>query len=390
MYYTHFNDLSDTTSAKEIRIYDLKEYFINLFTQEGETIDSLSMKDEIYRKKMQAFHVLSGLLQQVILYAYLIYCVVQKGLGIGTMTIYLSTVSKISTALTVVFNQFLEIKRYCLDITEYMSFMSIPTSQEKSGRYTPVFDASSIIEFKNVSFKYPDADEYILKDISFKVNKGETIAFIGGTGSGKSTLVNLIPRFYDAGSGEILVDGENVRDYKLTDLHNLLGYVSQKAFMFSSSVLENITYGKSLKKIDEEAVLKSLEVSQAKPFVDSMPDGVNSFIARGGTNVSGGQKQRLSIARAIARDPEIYIFDDTFSALDYKTDFKLRQELRKHTKEATVLIVAQRIGTIIDASKIVVLDEGKIVDIGTHKELLERCSLYKEIATSQLDMEELQ
>ena len=247
------------------------------------------------------------------------------------------------------------------------------------------------VEFKNVSFKYPDADEYLLKNISFKVNKGETIAFIGSTGGGKSTLVNLVPRFYDVTVGRILVDGVNVKDYKLETLHNKIGYISQKAVMFTGSVKSNVSYGDNGKKSPTlNKIKEAIEVAQGTEFVTKMDKKYDSHIARGGTNISGGQKQRLSIARAIARDPEIYIFDDSFSALDYKTDLALRQELKKYTKDATSLIVAQRIGTIIHADKIVVLDKGECVGIGTHKELLKKCKVYKEIALSQLSKEELE
>ena len=211
------------------------------------------------------------------------------------------------------------------------------------------------VEFKNVSFKYPDADEYLLKNISFRVNKGETIAFIGSTGSGKSTLINLVPRFYDATDGEVLVDGINVKDYKQSALNNKLGYVPQKAFMFTATVSENVAYGDNGKKqITKDQIKKAIDVAQGTDFVNDMEDKYDSHIARGGTNVSGGQKQRLAIARAIARDPEIYIFDDSFSALDFKTDAVLRKELKKYTKYATSMIVAQRIGTIINADKIAV------------------------------------
>ena len=245
------------------------------------------------------------------------------------------------------------------------------------------------VEFKNVSFKYPDADEYLLKDISFSAKKGEVVAFIGSTGSGKSTLINLIPRFYDATDGEVLVDGVNVKDYKSDKLHSIVGYISQKAFMFTGSIKDNITFGMGKKKIKKEKVEESLKVAQAWEFVSKLEDGIDSHIARGGTNVSGGQKQRLSIARAIVRNPEIYIFDDTFSALDYKTDLALRRHLKKYTKDATCLIVAQRIGTIMNADKIVVLEKGQCVGIGTHKELLKNCDVYKEIALSQLGEEEI-
>ena len=246
------------------------------------------------------------------------------------------------------------------------------------------------VEFKNVSFKYPDAEEYMLKNISFKANKGETIAFIGSTGSGKSTLINLVPRFYDATEGEVLVDGINVKEYSQTTLRNKLGYIPQKAVMFSGSINENISYGNNGKeKPNQIQIEKAIEVAQGKEFVETMEGKYEAHIAQGGTNISGGQKQRLAIARAIARNPEIYIFDDSFSALDYKTDFILRKELKKHTKDATNLIVAQRIGTIKDADQIIVLEEGEMVGKGTHKELLQNCEVYKEIAYSQLSKEEL-
>ncbi len=246
-----------------------------------------------------------------------------------------------------------------------------------------------IVEFKNVSFKYPDADEYMLENISFKVNKGETIAFIGSTGSGKSSLINLVPRFYDVTDGEILVDGINIKDYSLEELHNKIGYVPQKAIMFTGTVKSNVSYGDNGKKHNVNKIKEAVKVAQAKDFVEKMDNSYDSHIARGGTNVSGGQKQRLAIARAIYKDPEIYIFDDSFSALDYKTDFELRKALKKYTKDATSMIVAQRIGTIMHADKIVVLDKGKCVGIGTHKELLKTCEVYKEIALSQLKEEEL-
>ncbi len=260
----------------------------------------------------------------------------------------------------------------------------------KDGTFEGTTEEEGTIEFKNVSFKYPDADEYLLKNISFKANKGETIAFIGSTGSGKSTLINLIPRFYDATEGEILIDGINVRDYKQSTLHNKIGYVPQKAVMFTGSVTENVSYGDNGQgDITEEKVKEAIRVAQGTDFVEKMEEQYNSHIARGGTNISGGQKQRLAIARAIARNPEIYIFDDSFSALDYKTDATLRRELKRYTKEATSIIVAQRIGTILNADKIVVLDNGNCVGIGTHKELLKSCDVYKEIALSQLSEEEL-
>ena len=255
---------------------------------------------------------------------------------------------------------------------------------------TNIKDAKGTVEFKNVSFKYPDADEYILKDISFTANTGETVAFIGSTGSGKSTLVNLIPRFYDVTDGQILVNGVNVKDYSEEYLNNIIGYVPQKAVMFSGTVASNVSYGSSKNgKPTKKKIEEALKVSQAYEFVSKLDKKENSNIAQGGTNVSGGQKQRLSIARTVARDPEIYIFDDSFSALDYKTDSVLRKELKKYTKDATSLIVAQRIGTIMHADRILVLDKGRCVGIGTHAELMKKCKIYKEIALSQLTKEEL-
>ena len=260
----------------------------------------------------------------------------------------------------------------------------------KNGTFTGDTKEKGTVEFKNVSFKYPDADEYLLKDISFTAKKGETVAFIGSTGSGKSTLINLIPRFYDVTDGEVLVDGVDVKEYDEAHLHNKIGYISQKAIMFTGTVSENVSYGDNgREKPTEEQIKKAIEVAQGTDFVEKMDKKYDAHIARGGTNVSGGQKQRLSIARAIARDPEIYIFDDSFSALDYKTDATLRKELKKYTKDATSMIVAQRIGTIINADKIIVLDKGRCVGQGTHKELLKKCEVYKEIALSQLSEEEL-
>ena len=246
---------------------------------------------------------------------------------------------------------------------------------------------SASVVFDHVSFKYPDADEYVLKDISFEAKEGETIAFIGSTGSGKSTLINLIPRLYDVTEGKVLIDGVDVRDYDLNSLYKKIGYVPQRGVLFSGTVKSNINFGDN--NADDETIKHSISIAQASNFVSKMPKGIDSPIAQGGTNVSGGQKQRLSIARAVARKPEIFIFDDSFSALDYKTDAKLRAALKKHTGKVTKFIVAQRIGTIKDADKIIVLDSGNMVGMGTHEELLKKCPVYKEIALSQLSKEEL-
>lgn len=284
-----------------------------------------------------------------------------------------------------------------------MIFMILPRAEVSASRINEVLDTDirvkdgnvetksevGTVEFKNVSFKYPDAEEYVLRNISFKANKGDTVAFIGSTGSGKSTLVNLIVRFYDVTDGEILIDGVNIKDYKLEYLYKLIGYVPQRAVLFNETVNSNIRYGEAMEEISDKKIVEAARVAQADEFISKMDDGYESHIAQGGTNVSGGQKQRLAIARAIAKNPEIYIFDDSFSALDYKTDAVLRSELKKYTKDATSLIVAQRIGTIMNADKIIVLDNGESVGVGTHKELLKSCEVYKQIALSQLSKEEL-
>ena len=249
-------------------------------------------------------------------------------------------------------------------------------------------EARGKVEFKNVSFRYPDADYDVITDIDLVANPGETTAFIGSTGSGKSTLINLIPRFYDVTDGELLVDGVNIKDVDLHELREKIGFVPQKGVLFTGTIKDNIKYGNE--NISDEDISKALDVAQATEFVSKLKGGVDYDISQGGTNVSGGQKQRLSIARAIAKNPDIYVFDDSFSALDFKTDAKLRGELAKITKDKTVLIVAQRISTIMNADKIVVLDEGRVVGIGTHKELMKNCNVYKEIALSQLSKEELE
>jgi len=287
-----------------------------------------------------------------------------------------------------------------------MMFVMLPRASVSAKRINEVLDTDSTIldgnetsgmpgrvgevTFDHVHFKYPDAAEYVLEDISFTAKQGETVAFIGSTGSGKSTLINLVPRFFDVTEGEVLIDGVNVKDYKLEALYNKIGYVPQKAVLFKGTVSSNVAYGDNGGDgYSGDEIKKAVQIAQGTDFVENMEGGYNASIAQGGTNVSGGQKQRLAIARAVCRKPEIYIFDDSFSALDYKTDRVLRNELKKQTSGVTSLIVAQRIGTIMDADRIIVLDEGKIVGTGTHKELLRDCAVYKEIAMSQLSEEEL-
>ncbi|MDD5887978.1 MAG: ABC transporter ATP-binding protein [bacterium] len=382
------------SGIRVIRAFNAEEYQFNKFKEVNDDLTKMQLFNQ------RCFAIMSPIMNLVMngltLGIYIIGAfLIQKAGMLDKITLFSNMIVFSSYGMQVIMS-FLMLA---------MIFMMVPRAEISAKRINEVLDEeislpegdfsgntkeTGTVEFKNVSFKYPDADEYVLKNISFKVNKGETIAFIGSTGSGKSTLINLVPRFYDATEGEVLVDGVNVKEYNSETLHNKLGYVPQKAVMFTGTVRENVSYGDNGKgEVSLNKVKEAIEVAQGTDFIEKMEGKYESHIARGGTNVSGGQKQRLAIARAIARDPEIYIFDDSFSALDYKTDSVLRKELKKYTKDATSLIVAQRIGTIINADKIVVLDEGNCVGIGTHKELLKNCEVYKEIALSQLSKEEL-
>ncbi len=384
------------TGIRVVRAFNAEEYQQNKFEEVNNKLTNMQLFNQ------KAFAVLSPVMYLVMYFL--------------TLAIYFVGAYLIKDAMMTekirLFGDMVVFSSYSMQVIMSflmlaMIFMMLPRAQVSAERINEVLDEEitvrdgkinehktkerGTVEFKNVSFKYPDADEYLLENISFKVNQGETVAFIGSTGSGKSTLINLVPRFYDVTEGEVLVDGVNVKEYTQEFLHNIIGYIPQKAVMFNASVTENVSYGDNGKgKITEEKIKKAIEVAQGKEFVEKLENQYNTQIAQGGTNLSGGQKQRLSIARAIARDPEIYIFDDSFSALDYKTDSELRKELKKYTNHATNLIVAQRIGTIMNADKIVVLDDGICVGQGTHKELLQNCEVYKQIALSQLSQKELE
>ncbi|MBQ9181751.1 MAG: ABC transporter ATP-binding protein [Bacilli bacterium] len=385
----------EITGIRVVRAFNAEKYSEERFDEVNNTLT-----------KTQLFTQRSFAIMQPVMFIVLYFLT----LGIYFVGAYLIDGALMSEKLTL-FGDMVVFSSYAMQVIMSflmlaMIFMMLPRAGVSASRINEVLDTDitikegnfdgntkekGTVEFKNVSFKYPDAEDYLLRDISFKANKGETVAFIGSTGSGKSTLINLVPRFYDATEGEVLIDGVNVKEYKEYALNNKIGYVSQKAFMFDGTISSNVSYGDNGKDdVTPEQIKKAISVAQATEFVETMEDSYDSHIAQGGTNVSGGQKQRISIARAIARNPEIYIFDDSFSALDYKTDLSLRKELKKYTKDATCLIVAQRIGTIMNADKIVVLDNGKCVGIGTHKELLKKCDVYKEIALSQLSKEELE
>lgn len=390
------NDVTreNITGIRVIRAFNAEKYQEKRFEEVNEDLTSTQLSN------FKTFAIMDPIMTSVMHF---------QSLGIYFVGAYLIMNAGMMEKMTlfsnmVVFSSYgLQVIMSFLMLT--MIFMILPRAQVSANRIGEVLEEEitvtsgtfqgktnekGTIRFEHVSFKYPDADEYVLQDISFEVKQGETVAFIGSTGSGKSTLINLIPRFYDVTEGNIYVDGVDVKEYDLSTLHNKIGYVPQRAVMFTGSIQENVSYGDNgKKKPTKEEMRKAIEVAQAKEFVEKTEDQLDSHIARGGTNISGGQKQRLAIARAIARDPEIYIFDDSFSALDYQTDAKLRQELKKHTKEATNVIVAQRIGTILQADKIIVLEKGTCVGQGTHQELFKDCEIYREIALSQLSEEEL-
>ncbi|MFV0394641.1 MAG: ABC transporter ATP-binding protein [Coprobacillaceae bacterium] len=305
------------------------------------------------------------------------------------MVVFSSYSMQVIMAFMLLSMMFIMLPRATVSANRIMEVLETEVKIESGSKETN--DDVETIEFKNVSFTYPDASDNVLHDINFSINKGETVAFIGGTGSGKTTLVNLIPRFYDTSEGEVLINGENVKQYDQKNLRKKIGYVSQKATLFSGTVTSNVSYGDNQEVISTENDIKeAVAIAQGTDFIEKMSDKYEGAIAQNGTNVSGGQKQRISIARAVARKPEVYIFDDSFSALDYKTDKALRNALHEEVGDATLLIVAQRIGTIKDADKIIVLDEGKIVGCGTHQELLQDCQVYQDIAYSQLSKEELE
>lgn len=381
------------TGIRVIRAYNAEAYQENKFKVANDELTSTQM----FNQRMMA--IISPVMN-----------IIMQGL---TLAIYLSGAYIINEAGMMdkigIFSDMVVFSSYAIQVLSAFMMLALifiiyPRASVSAKRITEVLDTQlslkdgtkdrgneiGTVEFKNVSFKYPDAEEYMLHNVTFKAKRGETVAFIGSTGSGKSTVINLIPRFYDATEGQVLVDGVDVKEYKQEKLHNIIGYIPQKAVMFDGTVKDNISYGDNgREKPDIQKVKEAVEVAQATDFVEKMQDKYDSHIAQGGTNVSGGQKQRLSIARAIARNPEIYIFDDSFSALDYRTDFNLRRALKEYTKDATNLIVAQRIGTIKEADQIIVLDQGNVVGQGTHKELLKNCEVYKEIALSQLSEEEL-
>lgn len=383
------------TGLRVIRAYNAEEYQSRKFEEANEELTYTNLYTG--RRMAIMMPIMSMLMSGLSLVIYWIGAIlINEAQAMDKLTVFSDMVVFSSYAMQVIMAFMILV----------MLFIFLPRAAVSANRINEVLDTKAVITggsrkegqeglkgevtFENVSFKYPDAAEYVLENISFTVKQGETIAFIGSTGSGKSTLINLVPRFFDATEGRVLIDGVDVKEYELEALYNKIGYVPQRAVLFKGTVESNIAYGENGRPTaTQEYIEKSARIAQADDFIEKMENGYESNVAQSGANVSGGQKQRISIARAVCRKPEIYIFDDSFSALDYKTDRELRDALKRETAGVTSMIVAQRIGTIMDADRIIVLDEGRIVGDGKHKELLESCEVYRQIAISQLSEEEL-
>lgn len=374
------------TGIRVIRAYNAEDYQQRKFEEANETIT----KTQLFTGRMMSLMspVMMLIMNGVSLAIYWLGAsLINKGTtDYATVAAFMQLASQIIMAFMMVMMMFVLFPRAQVSAKRINEVLETPFSVADPETEQPLTEVGTV-EFKDVSFEYSDSDEKVIQNISFKAEKGETVAFIGSTGSGKSTLINLVPRFFDATEGQVLVDGVDVRNLKQSTLRRLIGYVPQKGVLFSGTVKSNIAFG--VPDLSDEEIISAAKVAEADEFVSQMENGYDSAISQGGKNVSGGQKQRLSIARAVAVKPEIFIFDDSFSALDYKTDKKVRENLKAAADGATKLIVAQRIGTIMDADKIIVLDSGKAVGIGTHKELLNTCDIYREIALSQLSKEEL-
>ena len=395
------NDKLNTVTREQVsgirvvRAYNAEQYQENKFDEQNEIItDNNTIANRVMALMSPTMTLLNSGLTLAVYWigAYLIVAAsaMNKLAIFSDMVVFSNYAMQIIMAFMLLNMIFILLPRAQVSANRIVEVLNTPVSI-KDGEQTAASEESGTIEFKDVSFRYPEAGGNVLEHLSFKVNKGETCALIGATGSGKTTAVNLIPRFYDVSDGEVLVDGINVKEYKQKDLRNKIGYCSQKAKLFSGTVKSNILFGENDKPAGtDEDVKNAMSISKADEFVEKMHDGTDSAIAQNGTNVSGGQKQRISIARAVARKPEIFIFDDSFSALDYKTDREVRRQLSEKTADATKIIVAQRISTIRDADQILVLEHGKIVGKGEHDELMKNCKVYQEIALSQLSKEELE
>lgn len=383
------------TGLRVVRAYNAEKYQENKFEQANSELTST----QLFAQRAMAFMmptiqlVMSGLSLAIFwIGAYLINeaGITEKYKLFSDMTVFSQYAVQVVMSFMMLVMIFMILPRASVSAGRINEVLGTPLSIKDGDKTEGISGIQGEVEFKNVSFRYPGAESNMLENISFKAKQGETVAFIGATGCGKSTIVNLIPRFYDVTDGEVLVDGLNVKKYTQNALRNKIGYVSQKATLFGGSIYSNVSFGDNGRKpADSKAVQDAVATAQASEFVEKLEGGFNGYVAQGGANLSGGQKQRISIARAVARNPEIFIFDDSFSALDYKTDSVLRKTLEKKCKTSTRIIIAQRIGTIREADKIIVLDDGKIAGIGKHEELMQNCDIYKQIALSQLSKEEL-
>ena len=382
------------TGVRVVRAYNAEGYQEGKFEQANENLT----KTNLFVTRLMALMmpgmsiVMNGLTLAIYwIGAYLINAAgIQGRVGLfSDMVVYTAYAMQVVTAFMMLVMIFIMLPRATVSARRINEVIKTKPNIKDGDKKPPAWDTGQV-EFRNVSFKYPQADEYVLKNVSFTANAGETVAFIGSTGSGKSTLINLIPRFYDVTEGEILIDGQDIREYKQEDLHNKIGYVPQRAVIFSGTIASNIAFGEGAGIVPSDGDIKAAAgIAQASEFIDKLEDGYKAHVSQGGTNLSGGQKQRVAIARAVAREAEILIFDESFSALDFKTDRELRRQLKEQTIGSTTFIVTQRIGTIRHADKIIVLDEGQVVGSGTHDELLKDCKVYQEIASSQLSKEEL-
>jgi ATP-binding cassette, subfamily B, multidrug efflux pump len=382
------------TGVRVVRAYNAEAYQEEKFGNANENLT----RTNLYTSRLMAIMmpgmslVMNGLMLSIYwIGAYLINSAgLQARISLfSDMVVYIAYAMQVVMAFMMLVMIFIMLPRATVSARRINEVLSTKSRINDGSKAAPAWGTGQV-EFRNVCFKYPQANEYVLKDVSFTANAGETVAFIGSTGSGKSTLVNLIPRFYDPTEGQILIDGQDIRDYKQVDLHNKIGYVPQRAVLFSGTVASNITFGETTgDPPDADDVKAAANIAQASEFIDKLDGGYEAHVSQGGTNLSGGQKQRVAIARAVCREAEIMIFDESFSALDYKTDRELRRQLKEQTIGSTTFIVTQRIGTIRHADKIIVLDEGRVVGIGTHDSLLKDCKVYQEIASSQLSKEEL-
>lgn len=383
-YYIHYFDLNDSEAAKEIRIFDIKNFFVNLFREKGKKIDYLTLKDEKYRKKMQIFHVLTNVIQQSILYSYLIYSVINKIIAIGTMTIYIAAVEKFSNALNTIFSRYLEISRFCLDVNEYFDFMKLPTSTQKSGTKIPVFDENSIIEFKNVSFKYPRADNYALSNLNITIYGKNKLCIVGANGSGKTTFIKLLIRLYEPTEGEILLNNINIKEYDIKLYQKLFSPVFQDYHLYNLSISSNIVLSNEKEYNTLENVIKK---SGLKPLIEKLPNQLETQIWKSidsdGIEPSGGEGQKIAIARAIYHNSPIYLLDEPTASLDPNAEYDIYCKFNEMINNKTAILITHRLSAVQLADVVAVFEKGNIIEYGTHSKLYELKGVYSKMFDNQ-------